>query len=87
MKKAVYWIVFTCAALTLGAYMAREPWGRYQHERALAKDSLKDMERAENERAQLIKERAKYKSAAGREELLRENGYIKEGEQPLGTTN
>lgn len=87
MKKATYWIVFTCAAIAVGAYMAREPWGRYQEERALAKKSAQDMQRAENERAQLIEQHAKIKSAAGREELMRENGYIKEGEQPLKTTN
>jgi hypothetical protein len=83
MKKLAYWSVFVVLAVSVGAYMAREPWGRYQHERAMARDAESDMKRAESERAELIRQKARYKSAAGREELLRESGYTKEGEQPI----
>lgn len=83
MKKLALWAVFAVLAVSVGAYMAREPWGRYQHERALARDAENDMKRAEAERAELIRQKARYKSAAGREELLRESGYTKEGEQPI----
>lgn len=86
MKKTAYWIVFTFAAVGVGAYLAREPWAKYQHERTLAKESMKEMQRAEEERAQLIRQRAKLKSAAGREEVTRESGYVKEGEQRLETS-
>ena len=87
MKKTAYWIVFTLAAAGLAAYFAREPWAKYQHERTLAKESMKEMQLAEDERAQLIRERAKLKSAAGREELTRESGYVREGEQPIKPKN
>jgi hypothetical protein len=85
MKSAAYWIVFVVVAASVGAYLAREPWGRYQEERALARRSTEEMKKAEAERAQLIKQKARYKSPAGREELLRENGYTKQGEQPLNS--
>jgi len=87
MKKAAYWTVFAVAAVSVAAYMAREPWAKYQEERSLAKRSTQEMKWAEAERAELIKQRAQYKSAAGREELMRENGYMKQGEQPLRTDN
>jgi hypothetical protein len=83
MKRLAYWAVFTVAAVSLGAYLAREPWQKYQEERALARRANEDMEKAETERAELIKQRARYRSPAGREELLRESGYTKEGEVPL----
>lgn len=85
MKRLAYWIVFTIVAAGTGAYFAREPWANYQKERTLAKESMKEMQRAEEERAELIRQRAQVKGAAGREELMRNNGYIKEGEQPLET--
>jgi hypothetical protein len=83
MRKVAFWLAFFVAAVGLGAYFAREPWQRYQHERALAREANDEMKKAEAERAELIKQRARYKSPAGREELLRESGYTKEGEQPL----
>lgn len=83
MKKLAYWVVFVVLAVSVSAYMAREPWGKYQNERALARDAEEDMKKAEAERAELIRQKARYKSAAGREELLRESGYTKEGERPI----
>ena len=85
MKKVVYWVALLIVAVSIGAYMAREPWQRYQEERALARRANEDMKKAEAERAELIKQRAQYKSAAGREELLRDSGYTKQGEVPLGS--
>jgi hypothetical protein len=85
MKRVTYWIVFAALAASAGAYLAREPWQRYQEERALARRANDDMKKAESERAELIRQRAKYKSPAGREELLRDSGYVREGEVPLET--
>ena len=83
MRKVAFYIAFALVAVSVGAYMAREPWGRYQEERALAKRANEEMKKAEAERAELVRQRAKVKSPAGREELLRDNGYVKKGEQPL----
>jgi hypothetical protein len=85
MKKLAYWVVFVVVAASVGAYMAREPWSKYQKERSLALEAGEEMKKAEAERAELIKQRSRYKSAAGREELLRESGYTKQGERPLDT--
>lgn len=84
MKKAAYWIAFVVLAVSVGAFMAREPWANYQHERAMARKSEQDMKQAEAERADLMRQKSRLKSPAGREEVLRNNGYIKQGEEPLG---
>lgn len=85
MKKATYWIVFFLTAASVGAYLGREPWAVYQQERLRAKDAFVQMKKAETEREALIRQKSRYKSAAGREELLRESGYVKEGEIPLSS--
>lgn len=83
MRKAVYWLVFVAVAIVTGAYLGREPWVGYQSERAQAKRATEKMRQAEAERAELIKQDAKYRSAAGREQLLREKGYRRAGEKSL----
>ena len=84
MKKAAYWIAFVVCAASIGAYMARDPWLKYQQERASERKSEQDMRRAEAERAELMRQKSRLKSPAGREEMLRRDGYIKPGEEPLG---
>ena len=83
MRKAVYWIVFVVAAIATGAYFGREPWAGYQIERAQAKRATERMRQAEAERAELMKQDAKYSSDAGKEQLLREKGYRRKGEKSL----
>ena len=83
MKKAGYWIIFFVVAAIAGGYYAREPWIEYQEEKRLSEKAVEQMEMAEEERADLVKERAKYRGPAGKEQLLRENGYVREGEVPL----
>jgi len=83
MKKAGYWILFVICAASVGAYMARDPWVDYQEEKRLSEKAVEQMEMAEDERADLVKQRAKYRGPAGKEQLLRENGYVREGEVPL----
>ncbi len=83
MKKATYYICFVFAAVGVAIYFGRQPWNAYQQERVRQKDAFEQMKKAETEREALIRQKSKYKSAAGREELLRESGYAKDGEVPL----
>lgn len=83
MKKAVYWIVFVFAAASVGAYFAREPWDEYQSEKELAREAELEMKKQESERADLLKQNARVRSPAGREKVLRDAGYILEGEEPI----
>ena len=83
MRKAVYWLVFVVAAIVTGAYFGREPWAGYQIERARVKRATERMRQAESERAELMRQDAKYSSDAGKEQLLREKGYRREGEKSL----
>ena len=83
MRKAVYWLVFVVAAIVTGAYFGREPWAGYQIERAEARRATERMRQAEAERAALKKLEAEYGSDAGKEQLLRQRGYRREGEMSL----
>ena len=85
MKKATYYIGFFLVAAGAAIYFGKEPWTAYQQERVRQKGAFEQMKKAETEREALIRQKSKYKSAAGREELLRESGYVKEGEIPLTT--
>lgn len=85
MKKATYWIVFVLLAVAVGAYMGRGPWEQYHIERAHAAQAEADMKKAEKERAELVEQKSRFRSPAGREQLARENGYVKDGEVPLDT--
>ena len=83
MRKAVYWFVFVLGAASVGAYFAREPWQDYQREKVLALEAEREMKKKEAERADLRKQNARVKSLAGREQLARDTGYLREGEKPL----
>lgn len=86
MKKATYYVCFVLAAVAVALYFGKGPWMAYQQERVKQKAAFEQMKKAENEREALIRQKSKYKSAAGREELLRESGFVKEGEVPLQET-
>ena len=51
---------------------------------SLADDSIKEMRAAEDKKADLTRQRAKYESALGREELARKQGYRRPDETPIG---
>ena len=83
MRKAVYWFVFVLGAASVGAYFAREPWADFQREKELAREAEIEMKRKESERADLLKQSARVRSPAGREQLARDTGYLRDGEEPL----
>ena len=83
MRKAVYWIVFVLGAASVGAYFAREPWADFQREKEMAREAEVEMRKLESERADLMKQNARVRSLAGREQLARDTGYLRDGEKPL----
>jgi len=70
-------------ALACGLGLSARPWILARQERAEASRQLKQ---AEQDEAQMVRDRdqqAQLGTELGKEELLREQGYRKTGEQPL----
>ncbi len=70
-------------ALGVGAYMSLKPWQHFRDQRGRRDAAVQDMEQAEAERVALMRQRARYESPAGREELARTRGYRRPAERPL----
>jgi cell division protein FtsB len=74
-------LLIVLAALVVGVGLSIKPWQVYREQRELADKHVGEMRKAEAAREDLLRQRAKYESAVGREELARSQGYVKPGEQ------
>ncbi len=79
-KWELFWVVF---AVLVGLAFSWRPWVQYHEHKAKRDAAVAEMKQAEQERADLVRKRARYESATGREELAREWGYRKPGEKRL----
>ncbi len=85
MKSKVIWnLAIAGTAIVAGIMLSLKPWQVYGEQRRLADDSIKEMRAAEDKKADLTRQRAKYESALGREELARKQGYRRPDETPIG---
>lgn len=84
-RKLVFSLVFVLCAAVLGVYLSRKPWQVYAEQRANADVSVREMQKAERERADLLRKKTHVDSPMGKEELVRDAGFTKPGETPLGT--
>jgi len=84
-RKLIFSFVFILSAVGLGVYLSREPWQVYAEQRANADAKKREMQQAEKDRADLLKQKTHIDSPMGKEELAREAGFIKPGETPLET--
>jgi cell division protein FtsB len=76
------WRVFVVvAAMGVGVYLSRKPWEVYRDQQGKVSSATAEMQAAEQERERLMKEKMKYGSALGREQKMRDAGWIKPGEQ------
>jgi hypothetical protein len=86
MKAKLFFnIVFLLAAVTLGVGLSLKPWQVYREQRKNADGYLRDARKAETDRVELERQKGKYESSLGREELAREGGYRKKNESELNT--
>ena len=83
MKLGWQTYVVVAAAVGTGLYLSRKPWQVYQEQNAKAKESMREMHEAEQERERLQIDRAKYSNPLGKEEELRRRGHTKPGETPV----
>jgi hypothetical protein len=81
--KAIWNSLFVVAAVAAGLLLSAKPWQVYTEQRALADQSIEEMREAEKNRNELTRQKARYESSIGREELARKQGYLAEGERPI----
>jgi hypothetical protein len=73
-------VVFVAAAAGLGLYFSRGPWLVYRDQKVKADSATKEMQKAEHEKTDLLREKAQYESPMGREQLARSHRFVKPGE-------
>jgi len=84
----VFWnVLFVGAAVGTGLYLSRGPWQMYRVQHAKAEQAQAQMRNAEKEREELTKESTYSDSPAGREQIARDHGYIREGEKKIEAGN
>lgn len=78
------WRVFiVVAACATGFYLSRKPWDVYRDQQAKSKEISAEMQEAEKERERMMREKMKYSSSVGKEQIMREKQWSKPGETPI----
>lgn len=81
-RKGLWNGLFIAAAIGAGIALSMKPWQVYEVQRDKASSAVQEMREAEHNRAELTRQKARYESSLGREELARKMGYTMPGEQP-----
>ncbi|HWA81803.1 MAG TPA: hypothetical protein VG820_00105 [Fimbriimonadaceae bacterium] len=82
-RKTIFSVIVVGAAASLGLYMSRGPWLAYREQRLKADQATKEMVKTEQERTDLLIEKAKDESPLGQEALARQRHWHKPDEVPL----
>ena len=77
----VYALMFL--AFAGGVAASLRPWETFRQQKQTQKELQKEVEQAEDNRAQLLQQEAATKSSVAKEEMARRNGYKKPGEEDL----
>lgn len=78
--KRTAWIVM---GVTFGLLLSYRPWVELRQTKAEMAEQRSELREVQKERVHWIRENARTSSRQGMREVLRENGYYAEGEQPL----
>jgi hypothetical protein len=76
----IFILVTACAT---GFYLSRKPWDVYRGQESKSDEISREMQAAERERERMVREKMKYGSSLGREEIMRGKGWSKAGETPI----
>lgn len=83
-KPRIVWeMVFVGVAVAAGIALSARTWEAYNVERVKSDQKVSEMKKAEGEREELLRQKGKFESPAGREQQARDIGYTKPGEKPL----
>ena len=83
LRKFGFGVLIVLVASALGFYLSREPWAAFAEERVKERETVDSMREIEKRRADLVRQRAKYSSSSGKEELARSRGFQRLGEEPV----
>ena len=76
-------IAVVAVAVGTGLFLSRKPWQVYRQKKLSVQQAQAEMAGAERERERLTKEKMKYETSLGKEEILRNKGLVKKGEVPI----
>jgi hypothetical protein len=80
LKKLLFNLVFVAAAVACGIYLSLGPWRVYHDLSRQTAQQEQSMRQAETQHAKDLIDEAHYSSSAGREELARKQGHLKQNE-------
>jgi hypothetical protein len=83
--KRIFNGLFLLAGVVLGVLLSIQPWRVYFDQRKLADERIQQMKTAEASRVRLLERKSRMESASGREQIARDYGYKRQGEQPIET--
>lgn len=81
-RKTWYAIVVLLGAAT-GFAFSLKPWQIFSQQKAQAQKVRLDMQSMEEQQTALTERKNRLESPLGKEEYLREKGYVKKGEVPI----
>ena len=82
-RKIGFSFVFVAIAACLGIYLSRGPWAAYGQQKQKADVATKEMNKAEQDTTELLRQKAALESPLGREAQARKQMWLKPDEQPL----
>jgi hypothetical protein len=82
-QKTVVSVAVVAAAACVGLYLSRGPWMAYREQKLKADAATQEMLKAERNKTDLLREKARVETPMGREEAARAVGYVKKNELPL----
>jgi cell division protein FtsB len=85
-RKLLWKAAFVLTAVGMGIIFSIKPWQVYREQQRLANQAVAEMRDAERNRADLTRQKARYESSTGREELARSENYRQPGETPVDTS-
>lgn len=80
MRRYGFYAALILMAAITGAGLSYKPWQAYVEQRKVAQAHQDEMERVEQRRAELAREKARLDTFAGREAMAREQGFMRKNE-------
>lgn len=83
MNRVWLTIVVVVVGFATGLALSQRPWDELRSQKHQRADTVKEMRKAEVDRADLIAEAARMQNPAGKERVARSRGFYKPGETPV----
>lgn len=67
-------------AIFVGIGFSQRPWRAWRTQEGVKRDTIAELRETESKNEELLRQRARAESSIGREEMAREDEYLKKGE-------